>query len=240
MRNLKVGCLIVLVLLGACAQRPLRDELPREQSAPSESSRTGAQIYTIDAQASDIHILVYRAGTLARLGHNHVISSKTLRGEVWLHQEFSASGFDVTLPVATLIIDDPKTRARHGEEFAAEVAQKDIDGTRRNLMRPEVLDGEQFPEIKLVASEVSGSIDAPSLKAQVTLKGVTRELQIPVKLEIQQDRLIASGEFDLLQTEFGIKPFSIALGALQVRDELHVAYRLVAMRKSSKEGAARP
>ena len=239
MRNLTAGCVTLLLLLGACAQKPLREELPREQSAPPEVSRAGAQIYTIDAQASDVHILVYRAGTLARLGHNHVISSKTLRGEARVHEEFSASGFDVTLPVATLIIDDPETRARHGEQFAAEVAQKDIDGTRRNLMRPEVLDGENFPQVKLVASQVSGSIDSPQVKAQVTIKGVTRELQIPVKLEMQQDRLIAAGEFGLLQTDFGIKPFSIALGALQVRDELHVAYRLVAMRKSPKEGAAR-
>ncbi len=239
MRNFKVGCLIVLVLLGACAQKPLRDELPRERPAPPEMRRAGAQIYGIDAQASDVHILVYRAGTLARLGHNHVISSKTLRGEAWLHEEFSASGFDVTLPVATLIIDDPATRARHGDAFAAEVAQKDIEGTRRNLMRPEVLDGEQFPQVRLVASQVSGSIDSPQVIAQVTIRGVTRELQIPMKLEMQQDRLIASGEFGLLQTEFGIKPFSIALGALQVRDDLHVVYRLVAVRKTSKEEAAR-
>lgn len=235
LRTLKLVCFTFLLLLGACAQPPVRDELPRELPAPPEASPIGAQTYTLDAQASEVHILVYRAGSLARLGHNHVISSKSLRGEVWLDQDFARSGFDVTLPIATLIIDDPQTRALYGEPFAAQVAQKDIEGTRRNLMRPEVLNGEQFPEIKLVASQVTGSIDAPRVNAQVTIKGVTRELRIPLTLDVQQDRIVASGAFDLLQTDFGIKPFSIALGALQVRDDLHVKYRLVAVRRSSSD-----
>jgi polyisoprenoid-binding protein YceI len=240
MRAFKPVCLsALLLLLNACAQAPLRDELPSDRSSPPKKDLAGAQIYTLDPQASQIHILVYRGGTLARLGHNHVISSKSLHGRAWLHADFQRSGFEVTLPVATLIVDDPSTRALHGEQFATDVAQKDIDGTRRNLMRPEVLYGEQFPEIKLVASRVSGTVETPQVSAHVTIKGVTREIQIPLHLSVQQDRLIAIGEFDLLQSDFGIKPFSIALGALQVRDELHVTYRLVATRNASTDVAPR-
>jgi polyisoprenoid-binding protein YceI len=177
-----------------------------------------------------VHILVYRGGTLARLGHNHVLSSNSVHGRAWLHETFERSGFELTLPVATLIIDDPATRALHGEPFAAPVSQKDIEGTRRNLMRPEVLDGEQFSEIKLIGSRITGTLEAPQLSARITIKGITREIQIPLALDVQGERLIASGEFDVLQTDFGIKPFSIALGALQVQDQLHVTYRIRATR----------
>jgi polyisoprenoid-binding protein YceI len=238
MRTFKPACLSALLLLvTACAQAPLRDEPPSDRSSQPPTDLAGAQIYTLDPQVSQIHILVYRGGTLARLGHNHVISSKSLHGRAWVHSDFQRSGFEVTLPIATLIIDDPATRALHGEQFATEVAQKDIDGTRRNLMRPEVLDGEQFPEIKLVASRVSGTVKTPQVSAHVTIRGVTREIPIPLDLKVQQDHLIATGEFDLLQTDFGIKPFSIALGALQVLDELHVTYRLVATRNASTDVA---
>jgi len=33
--------------------------------------------YQVDGAASDVRMLVYRGGTMARLGHNHVLSSKT-------------------------------------------------------------------------------------------------------------------------------------------------------------------
>jgi polyisoprenoid-binding protein YceI len=190
-----------------------------------------AAVYTVDADNSELHILVYRGGTLARLGHNHVLSSRSLSGDAWLHPDFSRSGFQIILPVDSLVIDDAQTRAAHGQEFAAQVPQKDIDGTRRNMMKPEVLDGERFAQIRLVSSAISGTATAPKVMAHVTIKEVTRELEIPMSLSVQGARLEASGEFDILQSDFGITPFSVALGALQVQDRLHVTYRVVARRR---------
>lgn len=239
-RVFKPTCLAALLLLGACAESPRRDGLPADRSSLPEVDLAGARIYTLDPEASQVHILVYRGGTLARLGHNHVLSSKSVHGKAWVHQDFARSGFEVTLPVVTLIIDDPAARALHGEPFAAEVAQKDIEGTRRNLMRPEVLDGEQFGEIKLRASHVSGTFEAPRVSAQITIKDVTREVQIPLALDLRETKLSASGAFDLLQSDFGIKPFSVALGALQVQDKIHVTYRLIATRASSHDTIGKP
>ena len=34
---------------------------------------TASDVYRVDAESSDIRLLIYRAGVLARLGHNHVI-----------------------------------------------------------------------------------------------------------------------------------------------------------------------
>ena len=39
--------------------------------------------YTISSQDSDIRFLVYRAGLLAALGHNHVIRAQTVHGSVF-------------------------------------------------------------------------------------------------------------------------------------------------------------
>ncbi len=39
------------------------------------------------------------------------------------------------------------------------------------------------------------------------------------------------GELDLLQTQFGMKPFSIALGALEVQDRLHLEFTIEAERQ---------
>jgi hypothetical protein len=60
---------------------------------------------------------------------------------------------------------------------------------------------------------------------------VSREVQVPVRIAAEGAKLTASGEFDILQTEFGIKPFSVALGALEVQDKLHIKFSVVAEKR---------
>jgi polyisoprenoid-binding protein YceI len=228
---IRCSAIALCCLLLSCAQPVRESNGPTPLETSHSADKRGATVYTVDAEASEVHILVYRGGTLARLGHNHVLSSKSLSGDAWLHPDFTRSGFQIILPVESLIIDDVQTRMVHGEQFAAQVPQKDIDGTRRNLMKAEVLDGERFPQIRLASSALSGTAADPKVMAQVTIKDVTRELAIPMSLSLEGGQLQASGEFDILQSEFGITPFSVALGALQVQDRLHVTYKVVATAK---------
>jgi hypothetical protein len=57
---------------------------------------------------------------------------------------------------------------------------------------------------------------------------------VPTTIVMTGERLTASGEFDILQTDFGMKPFSVVLGALEVQDRLHVRFNLEAV----KDGGA--
>ncbi len=223
---------LVTCLLASCAQPSLQPEPSRSEELPRPIDTRGAVVYAIDAQDSSLHILVYRGGTLARLGHNHVVSSKSISGRAWVHSDFTRSGFEISVPVHSLIIDDAEARASHGEDFAAIVPQKDIDGTRRNMMKPEVLDGERFAEIAIASAQIAGTPESPKVLARIKIKDVVREMEIPLNLKVQQAQLTASGEFDLLQTEFGMKPFSIALGALEVQDRLHIVYDITARKTS--------
>ncbi|HTE43313.1 MAG TPA: YceI family protein [Steroidobacteraceae bacterium] len=188
---------------------------------------SGATVYKIDGAASDVHILVYKGGAMARLGHNHVLSSKEVHGALYLQSNLSNSMFELTLPVASLQVDDPAARAREGEDFAAEVPQDARDGTRRNLIRPDVLDLEHYPTISLRSMSVSGTRAAPTLTVRVSLKGTARDVIVPTKMVEAGKQLTVTGEFKIKQTEFGMTPFSVALGALQVLDELRVKFSIV-------------
>jgi polyisoprenoid-binding protein YceI len=99
------------------------------------------------------------------------------------------------------------------------------------MLKPEVLDGEHYPQVKLQAAKVGGTLQAPQVTARITIKDATREVEVPVQVAIEGAKLSASGEFDILQTEFGIKPFSVALGALEVQDRLHIKFRIVAEKR---------
>jgi hypothetical protein len=194
----------------------------------------GTRVFDVDSQASEVHIHVFRGGTLARLGHNHVVTSKDVRGYVWLHAKPERSGFDLTFPVAQLIVDDPVARAAAGSEFPGEIAPEDREGTRKNMLRAEVLDAQSHPTIRLQSTHVSGSLDLPRITTRITIKGVARDVLVPVEVGVVDGRLTASGAFDVLQTDFGIKPFSIGLGALEVQDRLHIEFKLVANLRTSE------
>jgi YceI-like protein len=211
--------------------RPVRLPPIEPPAAPAPDLR-GAAIYQVESQSCDVHILVYRGGTLARLGHNHVMTARDVGGRVWLHPQFERSGFELSFPVNALIVDDPASRRAAGSAFPADIPQADKDATRRNMLRAEVLDAEAYPEITLAAARVAGTLAAPELAVRITIKDVSQEVQVPVALDAEGNRLIARGEFDILQTQFGIAPFSVALGALQVQDRLHVRFKIVALRAS--------
>jgi polyisoprenoid-binding protein YceI len=185
-----------------------------------------ARQYTIDAAGSDVHWLVYKAGSLARLGHNHVISVSDLAGTVMTNADPSASRFELQFHVQALTVDDPKLRGGLGPDFASVPSADDVAGTRKNMLSDRVLMGEKYQTIKVTGVGPAGVADAQNLKITVELLGRTVPLTVPTKVEMHGDDLTASGEFDLTHTALGMMPFTVMLGALQVADNMKFAYRI--------------
>jgi polyisoprenoid-binding protein YceI len=225
--------LICLSLLLAACPRPVRPPppTPTQPPAPAAADTRGATVYEVSPQSSQLSIYVFRGGKFSKLGHNHVMTSQQLAGRVWVHPEFARSGFELSFPVAQLVVDDPEARRAAGSDFPPDIPQSDKDGTRRNMLKPEVLDGEHYPDVKLRSAKVGGTLEAPQVTAHITIKDASREVEVPVKIAVEGAQLTASGEFDILQTEFGMKPFSVALGALEVQDRLHIKFKVTAMRQ---------
>lgn len=224
--------LVCVALLGGCG--PRRAEVPAA-ARPDEQAQTvavvpaGAQLYRVDPDGSTVTLRVHRAGRLAALGHNHVITSTAETGRAWTTGEPEGSGFEVRVPVAGLVVDDPAARAAAGADFPGEVSDAARDGTRRNMLRAEVLDGEHFPEIVVSADALGGSWAQPVVTARVTLKGTTRTIEIPLAIERGTDTLAARGSFRILQSDFGITPFSVGGGAIAVADAVDVAFEIRAV-----------
>ena len=228
--------LVVLATLLSGCPKPTR---PTEPAAPAPAPPTpaptqpvsGATYYEVSPGESTLDILVYRAGALARLGHNHVMSARNLQGRIWTHTAPAQSGFDVSFPVAQIVVDDPEARRAAGSEFPPDISQSDRDGTRKNMLREEVLDAGNFPRITLKSLRFTGPVQKPQITARVTIRDVSREVPLAPTVKIEGSRLTVAGELDLLQSDFGIEPFTAALGALTVQDRLRVRFRVVADRK---------
>jgi hypothetical protein len=135
-------------LLAACATR--RAEPPAQAPPAGRASMAipkGARIFDVDPRRSVVTIRVYRAGPLAKLGHNHVITSGEEFGVAWQGREPAGSGFELHIPVVTLVVDDAVARAAAGPGFEGTVPDSAREGTYQNMLRPEVLDGTRFPQV---------------------------------------------------------------------------------------------
>ncbi|HVB46809.1 MAG TPA: YceI family protein [Burkholderiales bacterium] len=219
------------LLLTAC-QTPLPQQntaVLAQRPEPAAPIAPAATRFAVDPQASEIRVLVYRAGPLARFGHDHVVIGR-VRGEIRVGASAATSGFRLEIPVASFQVDPPAARAEEGAEFAEAVSAQAREGTRHNMLGAEVLDAAHYPLIRIASVSLAGPRWNPTVTARVTLRGTTRELRFPAAVFEGPDTLTVIAQLRLDQTEFGIQPFSILGGGLRVRDALDLRLRIVARR----------
>ena len=226
--------LVYASVVAGCGPRRAESPPPAPAAAAEIAGSqipAGATVYTIDPDRSAVTLRVYRAGRLAKLGHNHVITSANETGHAWTSGTPATSGFDVRLAVADLVVDDPAARATAGPDFPGELSESAREGTRTNMLRAEVLDGERYPEIVVRASSLGGTWDQPTVAASVTLKGETRTIDLPLAIVRTDGSIVARGAFGILQSDFGITPFSIGGGAIAVADAVEISFEIRAARR---------
>ena len=232
-----------LAMLSGCPSPP-RAPPPLPPAAPGAAPPAVAPVpaphvgtpYQILPQSSLLTVLVYRGGTLASAGHNHVIASHDLSGAVYIPSAVMQSSFEVHVPVGTLTVDEAELRAQQpAAEFPPDVSESAKQGTRRNMLGEALLDAQRNPEIVLqsLQLEPAGSTAANSgavlAHVQSSVRGQLRTFTVPVRYRLEEKgTLEISGEFPLRQSELGLTPFSAMLGALQVQDEMRVNFHIVA------------
>ncbi len=219
------------LLLAACQTPPVQQGSAAlaQRSEPATQIAPAAARFDVDPQASEVRVLVYRAGPLARFGHDHVVIGR-VRGEIRAGASAATSGFRLEIPVASFQVDPPAARAEDGGEFAEPVSAQAREGTRHNMLGAAVLDAARYPLIRIESVSLAGPSWNPTVTARVTLRGATHDLRFPAAVFEGPDTLTVIAQFRLDQTEFGIRPFSILGGGLRVRDALDVRLRIVARR----------
>lgn len=200
-------------------------------TAPTVGSLNhGGKQYIVDTQASEIRLLVYREGLLARLGHNHVMTGK-VNGDIIVSETAAASGFRLEIPVESFVVDLPLPRSEEGSEFSTVVSEGARQGTSKNMLGADLLDATQYPMISIESVAMSGSRWNPDVIAHVMLRGITSELQFPATVLEQNGLITITASFSVLQTGLGLQPFSILGGAIRVRDAIDIRVRVLAQLK---------
>ncbi|WP_431265710.1 YceI family protein [Roseateles chitinivorans] len=200
------------------------DALPSSCPAWLAAQQRGeGRLYRVDAADSQVRIHVFRAGRLAKVGHNHVLGVERLAGQVFLPADgIAGASVELAFRLDDVGIDKPEWRAGLGAEFASVPTASDVAGTRTNMLR--AIDGERFPSISLRSTAVAGAFPVLAVKLAVRWHGQVREIDVPVRIARPSGEapLRAQGALVLRQSEFGITPFSVLGGLLAIQDELTV------------------
>lgn len=200
--------LLLVFVLAACARAPGPVVEPPAQAVVAAPPG----LWSVDASASQLRILVLRGGRLAALGHNHVLGLPPLRGGV----QMPAALLELSFRLDELEFDRPAWRAALGPDFASVPDADSIAATRRNMLI--ALETERFPLVRLQAR----GLDGETLQLDLTLHGQTRSISVPLQLDLQAHSLRARTRFAIKQSDFGIQPFSVLGGLLAVQDELRI------------------
>ena len=235
---LKFG--VLALLLAACTVPRPRNTTPQNpgESPAAPNLPLHGKVYRIDESRSELRILVYRAGPLAHLGHNHVIVNRSIHGMVDLAETAEQTEFSMEVPTAAFAVDDAQARSEEGADFAAAVPDEAKSGTLHNMLSTSLLDAEEFPAITIKSIAVAGAPGTPRSDVQdagtltvtvaITVAGHESRVVVPFTLRRDSDHLSAAGSLELRQTALGLTPFSLMLGALQVQDAMKIKFDIVA------------
>ena len=188
-----------------------------------ETAKAALLHYVVDARASRFTVQAFATGILSAMGHNPRIGIRNFSGEVDFDAESAqARGFRISMKADSAgVLDDISAKDRREIE---------------RMMNEQVLESAQYPEIVYEAPTVSikhieGKLYSATLVGTLSFHGVTHNQSIPTRVAVFDEMLRASGEFTLNQSDYGIKPVSVAGGTLKVKDELKFSFEMVARKQ---------
>lgn len=210
-------CRVVSLLSAALAVIACLSSGPQAShfTPPADSAR-----YRIDAAQSRFTVRAFAGGFLSAFAHDHTIAIRDFAGHAdFTYGTVEPASLEMTIKAASLEITD---------KVSTSDRQK-IEGT----MRDEVLEIAKYPDISFKSTSVNASKTGEGqyqarIAGELTLHGVTRPVTMTTQLEFGDKTLRAKGGFAIKQSNFSIKPVSVAGGTIKVKDELKFTFEIVA------------
>jgi polyisoprenoid-binding protein YceI len=177
--------------------------------------------YSIDGAASRFVIHVGKTGLLGFAGHEHEVVAPVSHGSGAIARDhLEATSVELAVDAAALRVS--------GKGEPAD----DVPKVQKAMLGPECLDVQRFPSITFASSGVTAKAGATGgaaelmVRGTLTIHGQARAVTVPVHVAFGNGAVTATGTTRIRQTEFGIKPISVA-GVVNVKDELVIEWQMV-------------
>lgn len=170
--------------------------------------------WSLGPSNGDLTITTDAAGPAARLGHRLIIAVTAWTAQVsWSNGE--PSGVDLTFELDSLQVREGRggLKPPSGPEKAL---------ARSNALKS--LEAKKFPRGAFRADTIEKTADGYRLIGVLDLHGASRDRVIDLHVEDHGDAWGLSCEAEVTQSDFGIKPYSLMMGALKVADQVTVSF----------------
>lgn len=155
-----------------------------------------------------------RAGFGRQAGHDLTIEATDWTGRAVVDvADPAASTVTVEVPVDGLEV-------REGTGGVMPLGDSDKIDIKKNLRK--ILQAERHPSITFRSTKVTGTAEAFTVEGELTIAGTTRTATVQGRLEDSH----VTGSASVVQSRWGIKPYSAFFGALKLADEVKVTFEL--------------
>ncbi len=235
-RSIRVVLGLALVsptLVGSLlAQSP--SDSPRKATVASRTTKTKAAVavtpvapiaFGVDERSSRVLVKVGAEG----YGHVHGVLGRLTSGKVALN-----GPGELVFDMRSFVADPVDVRQQLG--LTKKVSRSDADKTTANMLSADVLNVNRFPTATYVISKVtpsdgqaSGAPGRYQFDGDFTLHGSRRPLRLATTVEAtnQPGVLRMRGTFAILQSHYGMTPYSALGGFVRVADRLEITGDLV-------------
>lgn len=191
---------------------------PAPKPKESDSRESG----DVDLARSRVYAFVGKKG---RLGHEHGVVGKLKSGRVTLGAAEDAG--EMEFDMASFVADTKDARryvSLAGETDAS--TQKQVTDT---MLGTSVLNVKKYTTAKFVVKSAQkvkakkeGEPPRYQLDGEFTLYGKTKPLSFVAAAEDFEGQTRLRGNFTILQSEYGMRPYSTGFGTVGVSDELKI------------------
>jgi len=162
------------------------------------------------------YIHVGAGGLFGAFAHDHLIEAQRIEGCAVIDpNDLTHSSIKLTFSTADIRVLDPKESAKDRAKV-------------QTTMETEVLRVSQYPQVTFesIGVERSSSADALRVRGNLTIRGKTQPVVVPLTLTHDDGTYRVRGEYKLKQTAFGIQPIQLAGGTVKVKDEVSTEFEL--------------
>lgn len=171
--------------------------------------------YKIDAARSQFTVRAFVGGMLSAFAHNHTIAVRNFTGEARLED----ASVQINVRADSLTVTD-------------KVSAKDKQEIERK-MREDVLETSKHAEITFRSTNVQAQKTGEGqfkvrIEGDLTLHGIKRREVINAQVSVNGDTIRGRGEFQIRQSDYKIKPPSVGMGTIKVKDTLKLSFDILA------------
>jgi polyisoprenoid-binding protein YceI len=167
--------------------------------------------YQIGPNDGTLTVRTRKAGVGAKLAHDLVLEAKSWSGKVIFDADDpTASNGEVTVQPSSLEVID----SSGGVKALSENDRKEI---AKNI-NDKALQTKKYPDVTFRTTAVTGGGSSYTVEGELTITGKTKPTSLDVSIDGTQ--VVVRGR--VVQTEFGVKPYSAMLGALKIDDAVEI------------------